>query len=106
MKKVKKTGKFLLCLKDPSDMFLLVGPDSYKPGVLYEIFDDGDLAYPFYILDGNGRSVYVLFTYEKREPRLNEYSKGFLISEYFRIVEGVEALGYILRYSGEDEDET
>jgi len=26
-------------------------------------------------------------------------------TEYFRVVEGVEALGYILRYSGEDEDE-
>jgi len=113
---MKKSCKFLIQYKEiPNSVIGDLGLDVYcnlPPkciiGKGYEIFSDGD---HFIVIDEDGEENINVFGWMAQEidNRCSICSLGdgkykyIDYTEYFRIVEGVEALGYILRTGVDDE---
>jgi hypothetical protein len=108
---MKKTGYFLLCFdrykKELLESF------AYTVGKVYEIYSDGDRVYPFYVIDDEGVNKFEMFVGEIEDvsdiPVVDCVSYSRLgevdYNDFLRVLDQKEALRYILRYRG-DEDET
>jgi hypothetical protein len=114
---MKKTGKFLIQVKEiPNSEIGELDLDVYSNlppkciiGKAYEIIILEGRTFPR-IVDESGEVNLNVFEGCLGDVIIDSHcvaSNDLYIdyTEYFRVVEGVEALGYILSYSGEDEDE-
>jgi hypothetical protein len=110
---MNKTAKFLIQFKAIPDDILMYIMKNFLPNTIlnkpYPIFVKPSDRYSHLILDENNeenKSCFDLQGLIDPENAINEKETGYLdCTQYFKIVEGVDAIPYILNCT-DDEDDT